>query len=92
MLEQASLVETVTDVRPGVTVQEMAFSEGKEEAEGSASQSPEIIRMKAGPAELQVPGRLSRSAYKVMLMPGSRPVSEPAFSYWAPWDRIIMFC
>lgn len=49
-------METVTDVRPGVTVQE--FAEGLME-------EPEILRMKAGPAELQVPGRLSRSAYKV---------------------------
>ena len=65
--EQASLVETVTDVRPGVTVQEMAFPEDRAAAaEGSATLSPEIVRMKAGPAELQVPGRLSRSAYKVM--------------------------
>ncbi|CAN0235065.1 unnamed protein product, partial [Pylaiella littoralis] len=54
---QASLVETVTDVRPGVTVQE--FAEGLME-------EPEILRMKAGPAELQVPGRLSRSAYKAL--------------------------
>lgn len=60
---QASLVETVTDVRPGVTVQEMGFPEDQEAVEGSAK--PEVLRVKAGPAELQVPGRLSRSAYKV---------------------------
>lgn len=61
-LTQASLVETVTDVRPGVTVQEFSVPE-----DGSTKtvDEPEIVRMKAGPAELQVPGRLSRSAYKV---------------------------
>ncbi len=66
-------METVTDVRPGVTVQEMAFPEDKEAVEGSAS--PEIVRMKAGPAELQVPGRLSRSAYKVI------PNFPPSFDF-----------
>eukprot|EP00752_Nemacystus_decipiens_P018616 g16691.t1 len=64
---QASLVETVTDVRPGVTVQEMGFpEEGKAAAEGSETGKLEVVRTKAGPAELQIPGRLSRSAYKAL--------------------------
>lgn len=67
-------METVTDVRPGVIVQEMALPEERGTAEGSTSTSPEIVRMKAGPAELQIPGRLSRSAYKVI--PNSLPVLE----------------
>ncbi|CBJ27711.1 hypothetical protein Esi_0083_0040 [Ectocarpus siliculosus] len=58
---QASLVETVANVRPGVTVQEMGFPE---EGGVDGSGEPEVIRMKAGPADLQIPGRLSRSAYK----------------------------
>eukprot|EP00903_Cladosiphon_okamuranus_P018730 g17240.t1 len=61
---QASLVETVTDVRPGVTVQELGFPGDGGEAEGSGQ--PEVVRTKAGPAELQIPGRLSRSAYKAL--------------------------
>lgn len=64
-IEQASLVETVTNVRPGVTVQEMGFPE-QEGVDGSAE--PEVVRMKAGPADLQIPGRLSRSAYKVIMV------------------------
>lgn len=66
-LLQASLVETVVDVRPGVTVQELAVPEdvcGSNAGEGVGM--PEIVRMKAGPAEVQIPGRLSRSAYKVV--------------------------
>lgn len=60
--EQASLVETVANVRPGVTVQEMGFPE---EGGVDGSGEPDVIRVKAGPADLQIPGRLSRSAYKV---------------------------
>ncbi|CAN0051419.1 unnamed protein product, partial [Ectocarpus fasciculatus] len=60
---QASLVETVTNVRPGVTVQEMGVPE-EEGVDGSGE--PEVVRMKAGPADLQIPGRLSRSAYKAL--------------------------
>ncbi|CAM9107418.1 unnamed protein product [Ectocarpus sp. 8 AP-2014] len=60
---QASLVETVANVRPGVTVQEMGFPE---EGGVDGSGEPEVIRMKAGPADLQLPGRLSRSAYKAL--------------------------
>lgn len=45
-------------------MQEMGFpEEGEAAAEGSGR--PEVVRMKAGPAELQIPGKLSRSAYKV---------------------------
>lgn len=68
---QASLVETVTDVRPGVTVQEMGFpGDGSggisgTDAQPEREQQQVVLRVKAGPAELQVPGRLSRSAYKV---------------------------
>lgn len=66
-LQQASLVETAVDVRPGVILQEMGFPEGKGAEDGGAA---EVVRSKAGPAELPVPGRLSRSAYKVRKLGG----------------------
>lgn len=52
------------DVRPGVTLQEMGF---KDHCPGSdhGPTSPEVLRSRSGPAAAQVPGRLTRSAYRV---------------------------
>lgn len=64
-------------LRPGVTVQEFSFP--KAQPEGGAAgggddrkgigegrpKTAEVLKSRSGPAELQVPGKLSRSAYRV---------------------------
>lgn len=51
------------NLRPGVIVQETTFPEDER---GQADVTTGVVRSRSGPAELQVPGRLSRSAYKVL--------------------------
>lgn len=53
------------DVRPGVTVQELGFPSDVEGADHTSREREALLRSRSGPAATQVPGRLSRSAYRV---------------------------
>ncbi|CAM9509561.1 unnamed protein product [Scytosiphon promiscuus] len=99
-VQQASLIETVTDVRPGVVVQEMGFSSdgggdaSQTKGPGGTGNEPQqvVLRVKAGPAELQVPGRLSRSAYKALSRSRTAPeipmgLDRPSMTSTAATDR-----
>lgn len=58
-------MEANIDLRPGVTVQEMGAPEDGGGGGGEGCGKQEVVRSRSGPPELQVPGRLTRSAYKV---------------------------
>ncbi|CAN0445547.1 unnamed protein product [Ascophyllum nodosum] len=61
---QSSLVDGEMNLRPGVTVHETRVLE--EDGADDREADPSLVRSRAGPSESQVPGRLSRSAYKAL--------------------------
>lgn len=63
--KQASLVDAEFDIRPGVTVQESGLPDGATLGQESRA-TAEVLRSKSGPVAMPVPGRLSRTAYKVL--------------------------
>ena len=63
MSPQSSLVDGEMNLRPGMTVHETRVLE--EDGADDREADPSLVRSRAGPSESQVPGRLSRSTYKV---------------------------
>lgn len=60
--EQRSMGGGSVDPKPNNAT---ATAAGSGEAKTKTISQPEVLRSRSGPVEIQVPGRLSRSAYKV---------------------------